>query len=112
VTKPFRRTPKNYDGSELTTHQMTDVLPHVLAKISEMRQDRSDLILASWPDVIGPQLAPLTQAVSFKEGVLVVKVKNSTLYSLLNQNDKPKILNRLRQKFPNVAITNIYFRIT
>jgi hypothetical protein len=64
-----------------------------------------------WPDVIGPKLASMTQAHSFVDGVLLVKVKNSTLHSLLSQNDKPRILNLLRKRFPNVEIKTIYFRI-
>jgi Ribonuclease G/E len=90
---------------------MIDLLPRVLAKIGEVYQQRSDLILAMWPEVIGAKLAAMTQAVSFANGILVVKVKNSTLHSLLSQNDKLRILNLLRQKFPNAEIKNIYFRI-
>ncbi len=106
-----RRTPRNYDGTALTAHRMTDLLPSVLNRVSEAYSERPDLILASWPELIGPHLAGMTQAVAFSEGVLVVKVKNSILYSLLNQNDKPRILQLLRQKFPKVAIKNIIFRI-
>lgn len=90
---------------------MADLLPGVLAKIGEVYQQRADLILAMWPDIIGAKLATMTQAVSFVDGVLVVKVKNSTLHSLLSQNDKFRILNLLRQKFPHTEIKNIYFRI-
>jgi len=111
MTQSFRRTPKDYQGTKTTTHKVSDVLPHVLSKIGEVYQDRPDLILASWPDVIGSQLASMTQAISFNEGVLTVKVKNSTLYSLLSQNDKPKILANLRMKFPKVKIYNIIFRL-
>lgn len=107
----LQRTPKDYQGTKPTTHRVSDVLPHVLTKIGEVYQDRPDLILASWPDIIGSQLASMTQAISFSEGVLVVKVKNSTLYSLLSQNDKPKILANLRAKFPKVKIVNIFFRL-
>jgi hypothetical protein len=109
--KPYCRTPKNYDGTETTTHKVSDLLPAVLSQIGEIYQQRPDLILASWPEIIGPKLASMTQAVSFSDGVLVVKVKNSTLYSLLSQNDKPRILNILRQKFPSVQIKTILFRI-
>jgi len=90
---------------------MTDLLPQVLAKIGEVHHQRSDLILAMWPDIIGAKLATMTQAVSFSDGVLVVKVKNSTLHSLLSQHEKLRLLNILRQKFPRVEIKNIYFRI-
>ncbi len=111
MSKFYSRTPKHYDGTQVTTHRMTDLLPCVLAKIGEVYQQRADLILAMWPELIGPQLASMTQAISFADGVLLVKVKNSTLHSLLSQNDKPRILKLLRQKFPHVEIKNIYFRM-
>lgn len=106
-----RRTPKNYDGTELTTHHVTDLLPSVLTRITDRYQERPDLILAVWSEIIGPQLAPMTQAVSFVDEVLTVKVRNSTLHSLLTQHDKPRILGILRQKFPKISIKNVVFRI-
>lgn len=111
MVKTLRRTPKNYDGTQTTTHRVHDLLPLVLDKIGEAYQDRPDLILAAWPDVIGAKLASMTKAVSFDRGVLVVKVKNSTLYSLLKQHDKEKVLHKLRGMFPKVEINNIYFQI-
>ena len=90
---------------------MTELLPRVLAKIGEVYQQRADLILAMWPEIMGPKLAAMTQAVSFTDGILVVKVKNSTLHSVLNQYEKLRLLNQLRQKFPHVEIKNIYFHI-
>jgi hypothetical protein len=111
VSKPYYRTPRKYDGTQLTSHRMTDLLPQVLAKIGEVHVQRADLILAMWPDLIGVKLAAMTQAVSFTDGILTVKVKNSTLHSLLSQHEKMRLLNLLRQKFPHVEIRNIYFRI-
>lgn len=106
------RTPRNYDGTGATTHRVRDLLTNVLANIGDSFQERPDLILAAWPEIIGQKLAPMTQAVSFCEGVLLVKVKNSTLNSLLNQQqDKQRILNSLRQKFPKVKIKSVVFRI-
>lgn len=109
--KNWNRTPKNYDHTGLTTHHIRDVLPAVLATINDVHQQRPDLILAAWPTLIGPKLAPMTQAVSFIDGFLLVKVQNSTLHSLLNQNEKGRILSRLRQKFPNTLIKTITFKI-
>lgn len=107
----MKRTPKNYDGIEITSHQMGEILPQVLSAISEKYQDRPDLILATWPSLIGEKLAPMAQAVSFDEGVLVVKVKNSTLYSLLCQKEKWRLLEALKKKFPKVEIRTIHFRM-
>ncbi len=111
VTKTYRRNPKNYDGTKLTTHKVGDLLPYVLDKIGDAYQDRPDLILSAWPDIIGPRLAPMTQAISFVDGILNVKVKNSTTFSLLNQYNKPVILSSLRKKFPKVDIRSVIFRI-
>lgn len=107
----YRRTPKGYDGTALTTHAMSALLPTVLAQIGEVYEQRPDLILAAWPEIIGKQLAGMTEAISFHDGVLLVKVKNSTLHSLLSQNDKSRILNSLRQKFPNSLIKTVLFRM-
>lgn len=106
-----KRTPRHYDGTGVTTHQISNLLDGVLSQVQGVISERADLVLAAWPEVIGPKLAGMTQAVSFTSGVMVVKVKNSTLHSLLSQNDKPRILNNLRKKFPNVAIKEILFRI-
>ncbi len=111
MSKSKWRTPKNYDSTELTIHRVKDLLSLLLGKIQEIHQERPDLVLLAWPDIIGPQLAPMTQATSFVEGILIVKVNNSTLYSLLSQGDKPRILLKLRNRFPKVEIKNIFFRI-
>jgi hypothetical protein len=103
-----------YRGQEttaLTTHHIQQLLPKVLEQIGRSYQDRADLILASWPEIIGSQLSVFTQALSFREGILTVSVKNSTLYSLLNQHDKPRILKNLRDKFPNTTIKTILFKM-
>ncbi len=107
----MKRTPRNYRGAETTTHRLSDLLPQILNKMGSNFKDRPDIILATWPDIIGPRLEKMTEAVSFIEGILTVKVKNSTLYALLDQQDKPKLLKELRLRFPNVMIKSILFRI-
>lgn len=106
------RIPRNYDGTGVTSRKITDFLPNVLQTVHKMHKDRPDLILAAWPRIIGAQLYPMTQALSFTDGILTVSVKNSTLYSLLNQHEKPKILRALRQQFPKVNIRTIIFRMS
>lgn len=107
----FKRIPKNYDGTKLTTHKMSDLLPNALDRLVGTYQDQAALIIAAWPQVLGAQLAPMTQVLSFIQGILVVKVNNSTLYSLLSQHEKPRLLANLRRRFPDVEIKNILFRI-
>jgi hypothetical protein len=104
-----QRLPRDYNGTHLTSRHLSDVIPAVLAKVSEAHQDRPDMVLAAWPAIIGNELAEMAQAVSFSNGILRVRVNNSTLLSLLSQRDKPKILAALRQKFPLLSIRNIVF---
>lgn len=111
MAKANHRTPKNYDGTRLTTRKMSELLPTVLEQIGEIYNERPDLIISAWSAIIGPQLASMTEAMAFTNGVLVVKVKNSSLHELLIRQDKPRILKSLRMKFPKVSINNIVFRI-
>ncbi len=111
MSRSYRRTPKGYDGTKVTSHQISELLPSVLSHIDEIYHQQSDKILSAWPEMIGPKLIAMTQAISFIDGVLTVKVKNSTLHSLLSQNDKSRILGMLRQRFPKVPIKTIVFRI-
>jgi hypothetical protein len=45
-------------------------------------------------------MGPLTEPFSFIDGVLKVKVKSSTLYSLLATQEKKRILSELQKQFP------------
>lgn len=111
MKKTACRTPKNYDGTQPTSHHVSHLLSAALSTIATACQDRPDLILSSWPEIVGSKLAPMTQAISCCNGVLTVNVKNSTLHSLLSRHDKQRLLAALKQRFPKANIQNIVFRI-
>ncbi len=111
MSKSYSRIPRRYDGTEATSRKLSDLLPSVLDKIGGISRQQGDLIMASWSEIIGSNVAKMTEAVSFSEGVLLVKVKNSTLHSLLSQHEKFRLLQLLRNKFPRADIKNIVFRI-
>lgn len=106
---PFRYTKKSVNHTAITTRKLSDLLPQQLSSLEGMHHKRPDLILAAWPEVIGQRLAEMTEACSFCDGVLTVKVKNSTLHSLLI-HDKQRIINSLKIKFPKVEFRNVMFR--
>jgi hypothetical protein len=90
---------------------ISELLPTLLKQIRGRHQQRPDLIIAAWPEIIGEKLAPMTEAVSFEKGVLFIKVKNSTLYSLLSQHEKKRLVKSLQERFLSVEIRDILFRI-
>jgi len=70
-----------------------------------------ELICSSWAELIGHKLSSMAEPLSFEQGLLVVNVKNSTLYSLLETYEKPKLLERLRRRFPTLTIKSLIFRL-
>lgn len=103
-----RRTPRNFDGTDPTGKTIQDLLPEILTKIERKAGDESRSVFASWISLMGEKMAPLTEPVSWKDQVLTVKVKSATLYSLLCQHEKARLLSELQKKF---SIRNIVFRI-
>lgn len=106
----LRMTQRQYKTA-VTTRLMGQLLPGYLQRVGRLYQQSPDLILKAWPTVVGPQLAPMTRALSFYDGILTVAVTNSTLYSLLSQHDKPRIIQHLREKFPHTTIKTVAFRL-
>ncbi len=105
------RIPKNYQGKNKTSRNLQDLLPRLLKKVNEVHAERGDIIIPGWSKVIGEKLAPMARAVAFKEGVLYVKVNNSTLFSLLCEHEKPRLLYKLRKQFPSCKIVTIKFQM-
>lgn len=99
------------NGTKVTTHRIGDLLTFFLEQLSLQQESKSEQILAAWPEVIGSQLAPMTRAVSFVDGVLLVKVQNATLYSLLSQYERPRLLSVLKKRFSHTEIRALLFRI-
>lgn len=112
MKRDIRRTPKDYDGPLLTTHHAGDVAAAVMVSIAAAAGANPVMVLAAWPALIGHRLAAMTEAVSFVNGVLLVRVKNSTLYSLLSQREKPRLLAELRKQLTNTTICDIQFRMS
>ncbi len=108
----YRRNPFGYDGPNLTTRKLQEILPQVFGTLQERYQAQPKLLLERWPQIIGETLAPLTRAERFENGVLYVTVKHATLLSLLYSTaDKQKILEAIKKALPGIVCRNIVFRM-
>jgi hypothetical protein len=94
-----------------TSRLAAEILPGLLNEIEKKKADNPNAIIACWKEIISPELLPMTKAVSFKEGALFVKVKSSTLYSLLCQYEKKKLLKKMQKKFSKEIVRNIIFKL-
>lgn len=102
------RTRRNYFGTENPVKKMGDILPEIMEDLRGKRGDCQEDVFQFWKALIGKKMAPLTEPVSFYDGVLTVKVKSSTLYSLLAVHEKPRLLKGLQEKF---SVRNLVFRV-
>lgn len=106
-----KRIPKNYDGSAPTGRQIRDLLPDVLSKLAKKCNDNPHQILAAWPEIVGERIGKMSRAVAYDSGVLKVYVKNSTLYSLLVEHEKMRLIAAFKKRFPKVNFRDIFFKI-
>ena len=107
----FMRTPKNFDGVQPTGKSIDNLLSILLTEISRQAGRQGNEVIEAWGPLLGPKFANLTEATGFQDGVLTVKVKSSTLYSLLCQHEKPRLIAKLKELFPRAGIRDIVFRI-
>lgn len=111
MEKSLKRTPRNYRGASSPHKELKRILPQVLQGIEKKAFSNDQLIIDSWPLIIGEKLSRLTQAISFEQGVLQVVVKSHTLYSLLVQHERVKLIKLYQEKFPQSLVKNIYFKM-
>jgi len=105
------RTPKHYDGSLSTSKRIGPLLAQLLQQLSCQGGAEEGRVLAAWPEVVGERVSPMTRALSYRSGVLRVSVSNSTLYSLLVEHEKPRLLALLKEKLPKINLQNIRFQM-
>lgn len=104
----MKRTPRFYNGTAKTGKNLSDLLPLALNKIQSKRGETDEAIFSFWFVLIGDKMGPFTKPDSFVDGVLTVKVKSATLYSLLCQHERPRLLKQLQEKFP---VRGLFFKI-
>lgn len=84
------------------------MLSEILSDLGKRTKDPSIEIFKAWQNLIGEKMAHLAEPVSYIDGILTVKVKSSTLYSLLAGPEKSRLLKTLKEKF---SIRNLVFRV-
>lgn len=103
-----KRFPRNYSGTQNPAKPIQELLPEIIASISKRSNEEREAIFHYWTTLLGEQMARLTEPVSWLDEVLTVKVKSATLYSLLQQHEKARLLEKLRERF---SVRKLDFRI-
>jgi hypothetical protein len=110
--KTHQRTPLHYDGNRVTSHMLSEVAAAWLKRLGEKVRMNPQALCDAWSSVVGSPIADMTKAQRYDEGVLHVRVRNSTLLSLLcRPQDKKKLIDLLKAAVPGVRLVDLSFRL-
>ncbi len=107
----LKRIPRNYDGKHPTGRAIKDLLPQIADNFFKGMSFKKDPIFEKWKELMGEKLSSMAIPVDFKNQILYVQVKNSSLYSILRNQQKEMLLKKLKESLPNIMIENIVFHI-
>lgn len=93
-----RTNPRFFSGIQITSHPLQHLLGKWLRAFDKRIQTSPEKAFFAWDSVVGPRIASLARPLSFEDGILIVKVQNSTLLSLLAGAERDQIANRLRKQ--------------
>jgi len=111
MEKSLKRTARNHIGKNRPHKDMSQVLPFVLTKIEKKVFSSDKMVESLWKQVIGEKIFPMTKVLFFEDGVLHVSVKTHTLYSLLVQHERVRLIKLYQKKFPHANLKDIRFKI-
>ena len=105
------RVPKNYEGVKPTGREIKDLLDPLLEQVEARVKQQPTALFEAWPQIVGPKIAEMTKPVSIDKGVFLILVQNSTLHSLLSTYEKPNLLKKIQDTFPQLMIKTLRFRL-
>jgi hypothetical protein len=108
--KSIERIPKDYDGLDPTGRSIETLLPQVLKTISKNQQQSILTIELAWKEIVGAKISEFTKVYDYQKGVLFIKVKNATLLSILSSQEKPRLMQNLKEKLPNIHFAKLVFQ--
>jgi hypothetical protein len=83
-------------------------LMHALGLGDRLREDE---VKRAWKEIVGDFLATHSEPVALREGTLIVRVLQPTLLYELDRVWKPRLLQKLKQRFGSRTVREVRFRI-
>ncbi|MEW5783626.1 MAG: DUF721 domain-containing protein [Bacillota bacterium] len=91
-------------------NSLGQIIEHVLRRNQMWLQYRQNSILERWEELVGKELAAVSNPRQIRKGVLQVSVKNSTWAYHLTLL-QPQLIERLNRHAGSLAVKEIFFRI-
>ncbi len=90
--------------------QLGPVIENILRRHNLWHGYKQHLIIESWPDIVGSDLAEVTRAESVSNGLLRITVKDSVWAYHLSMM-KPQLIKRLNKYAGSKVVNDIFFQI-
>lgn len=104
-------TLNNDNFSRMKVKNIGDLLEGFLSKVEARYNKNPSHISELWFEVLGSKFANMTEVISFDRGTLFIRVKNSILFSILNNYEKENLLRKMQKKISKEVIQKINFKI-
>lgn len=88
-----------------------DTLEKVMRQLGLQERLTEAQILSAWKEIVGDWFALHTCPERIRDGILYVRVVQSSVHCELDRNCKPKILQKLKARFGAGRVRDIRFRI-
>ena len=89
--------------------RLKEVIPEALKRAGGKERLKRGLVLAAWREVVGRELAQMTEAVALEEGTLLVQVPDPVVAHQLTYS-RLALLKRYEERFPGV-VKEIRFQV-
>lgn len=109
ISEYYKRTPRDYDGTESTCKKLKDIVPFILKELERKIAKQYMKLIDAWPSICGTMFAKYTSA-TIKDDILIINVKNSTVLSQLHRNQHA-YMQRIYELFPHKPVDSIKFRM-
>ncbi|MGA3171388.1 MAG: DUF721 domain-containing protein [Chthoniobacteraceae bacterium] len=93
------------------TQSVASSLDHVMRGLGLADRLTESQILAAWKDIVGEWFALHTCPHRLRDGILFVRVIQSSVHCELDRNWKPRIIQKLKTRFGAKIIRDVRFRL-
>lgn len=94
-----------------TAQPIAKLLPALLGKLGLQERIQEEEILTAWRDIVGEFLAEHSTPAGLRDGILAVRVLQSTVQFELERVLKSRILQKLQARFGKKTVRDIRFRL-
>lgn len=110
VIEEWRGYPESPLAPKLGSH-VGDAVRKFLAKVGMISQLDEQVIAAAWHEIVGDFIANHSAPDRIQNGILHIRVTQTTVLFELERNCKGRILRNLQERFGKTVVRDLKFRI-